>query len=290
MGTTHPVFHCCVSVCPSLSPDMSSKTFLSTAEDVADQVTKLAKPVLPHLARIFLVSTFLEDGVRMWTHWTEQREYVMLMWGISHFFGSIFVFINLVGQLSAVAMVVNRFKVDLACGILIFIIALQSIAFCIVLDFLFFLRHLALCGAVFLVAVESWTEDKSTFAGVPSMGEDKRPKMYLQLAGRVLLAFMFLTLLRFESKPVEILYTTITSVLMGLITVGYKTKLSALVLIGFLLIHNVSHNCFWTIAPGRPLRDYLKYDFFQTFSFVGGLLMVVVIGPGEVSMDAKKKL
>lgn len=264
-------------------------SLLSTVEDFADQSTKLARPVLPHLARMLLVATFLEDGIRMWTQWTEQREYIMILWGCGHLLASIFVFINLVGQIGAVSMVVNRFQINVACGILLFIVALQTIAFSILTDPMFLLRNLALCGAVLLVAAEDWVEDKSTFAGVPSVGEDKRPKSYLQLAGRVLLSLMFLVLLRLEANPLQILYTLVTSLLMLLISVGYKTKVSAVLLFVLLLVHNVTHNCFWTVGSRKPLHDFLKYDFFQTLSFMGGLLMVVVIGPGEVSIDGKKK-
>ena len=70
--------------------------------------------VLPHLARMLLVATFLEDGIRMWTQWTEQREYIMILWGCGHFLASIFVFINLIGQIGAVSMVVNRFQVTVS--------------------------------------------------------------------------------------------------------------------------------------------------------------------------------
>ena len=265
-------------------------SFLSTLEDTAELATKAAKPVLPHLARILLVATFLEDGIRMWTQFTEQREYIMILWGCGHLLASLFVVINLVCEISAVAMVVNRFLTNVACGMLIFIIVLQTIAFGIVFDWHFLLRNLALCGAVLLVAAEAWAEDdKSTFAGVPTVGEDKRPKSYLQLTGRVLLAFMFLSLIRFEADATQMIYTLVTSILMGLISVGYKTKLSALALVSLLFIHNITHNCFWTINARKPLRDFLRYDFFQTLSFMGGLVMVVVIGPGEVSFDEKKK-
>ena len=264
-------------------------SFLTTLEDTAELATKTAKPVLPHLARILLVATFLEDGVRMWTQFVEQREYIMILWGCGHFLASLFVVINLVCEISAVAMVVNRFLTNVACGMLIFIILLQTIGFGIVFDWHFILRNLALSGAVLLVAAEAWAEDKSTIAGVPSVGEDKKPKSYLQLTGRVLLVFLFLSLIRFEADASQMIYTLVTSALMGLISIGYKTKLSALALVSLLCVHNITHNCFWTINARKPLRDFLRYDFFQTLSFMGGLLMVVVIGPGEVSFDEKKK-
>lgn len=77
------------------------------------------------IARLCLVSTFLEDGLRMWWQWTEQREYMDVSWGCGYILATIFVIINLLGQLGGVTMVLLRKKVEIACGILLAIVALQ---------------------------------------------------------------------------------------------------------------------------------------------------------------------
>ena len=46
-------------------------------------------------------------------------------WGCGWFLATLFVIINLVGQLGGVAMVLLRQKVDIACGILFFIVFIQ---------------------------------------------------------------------------------------------------------------------------------------------------------------------
>lgn len=99
--------------------------YINKAEDFADQILRQSKHVLPHVARFCLVSTFFEDGVRMWFQWGEQRDYFSQTWNCSSYFGLLFVVGNLVGQLGGVAMVLARQKVEIAVGILCSIIVVQ---------------------------------------------------------------------------------------------------------------------------------------------------------------------
>lgn len=251
-------------------------------------MVRKGKHVLPTIARLCLIATFLEDGIRMWGQWNEQREYMNMSWGCGMFLATLFVFVNLTFQIGGCVMVLARFKVTVACGILFFIVLLQTFAYSIFWDLQFLMRNLALIGALLLVVAESTDQAKSLFAGVPSLGDNK-PKNYMQLAGRILLAFMFLTLIRFEFSFLQIVQDIIGTILIVLVTIGYKTKLSALILVLLLTILNLYHNAWWTIPAYKPTRDFLKYDFFQTLSVIGGLLMIVSLGPGGVSMDEHKK-
>ena len=140
---------------------------------------------------------------------------------------------------------------------------------------------MALVGGVILLIAENQRDMKNMFAGVPSMG-DSNHKTYMQLSGRILLVLMFLTLLRFELSVGHLLMNAVGTALIVLIAVGYKTKLASLVLVGFMTVLNAYMNAFWTIPSYKPMRDFLKYDFFQTLSVIGGLLLVVFLGPGIV--------
>ena len=145
-----------------------------------------------------------------------------------------------------------------------------------------------MAGGVILLLAESKAEGKSLFAGLPSLGENT-PRTYMQLSGRILLVLMFLTLLRFEFSFLQVIQNLVGTALIVLIAIGYKTKLSALILVAWLTVLNFYFNAWWNIPDYKPMRDFLKYDFFQTLSVVGGLLLVVALGPGGYSMDEHKK-
>ena len=161
-------------------------------------------------------------------------------------------------------------------------------AYKILWDVRFLLRNLSLAGGLILLLVENRPDAKSLFAGVPTLN-DNAPKNYLQFAGRILLIIMFLTLVRMDFNYFHLLFNFIGGALIVLVAIGYKTKLSALTLVLMLTVLNVAANPFWTVDSSKPLHDFLKYDFFQTMSVIGGLLFIVALGPGGVSLDEHKK-
>ncbi|XP_062310731.1 surfeit locus protein 4-like [Osmerus eperlanus] len=267
---------------------MAHNAMMSNAEDVADQFLRVTKQYLPHAARLCLISTFLEDGIRMWFQWSEQRDYIEATWGCGYFLAACFVLLNLVGQIGGCVLILSRNFVQYACCGLFGIIALQTIAYSILWDVKFLMRNLALGGGLLLLLAEGRQEGRSMFAGVPSVRESS-PKQYMQLGGRILLVLMFMTLLHFDPNLISILQNLVGTALIVLVAVGFKTKLAALTLVLWLFCINVYFNAFWNVPAYKPMHDFLKYDFFQTLSVIGGLLLVVALGPGGVSMDEKKK-
>lgn len=87
----------------------------------------------------------------------------------------------------------------------------------------------------------------------------------------------------------QFVQNAVGTALVLLIAVGYKTKLASLILVLWLTAINFYSNAWWNIPEYQYNRDFLKYDFFQTLSVIGGLLLVVALGPGGYSMDEHKK-
>ncbi|XP_020808776.1 surfeit locus protein 4 homolog [Drosophila serrata] len=265
--------------------------YLAAAEDVADQVIRSGRKVIPKVGKICLIASFLEDGIRMLSQWDEQREYVDETWLCGKFLGTMFVLINMLGQLVGCWMVISRRKPNIAVGLLLSIVLLQIVTYSILWNLKILSLKLGLIGALILVLAEGQVEEQrlSLFAGLPSLGEN-RPKVYMQLIGRILLALMFLGLIRFQLRTWPMIQDIFAIMLMIFVVLGYKTKLSALILVALLFVLNLYHNAWWNIPDYRPLRDFLKYSFFQTLTVIGGLLMIVSLGPGSVSIDARKKM
>uniref|UniRef100_A0A8C4T2M6 Surfeit locus protein 4 n=1 Tax=Erpetoichthys calabaricus TaxID=27687 RepID=A0A8C4T2M6_ERPCA len=238
--------------------------FFNDKMSVEMKFLRMTKQYLPHLARLCLISTFLEDGIRMWFQWNEQRDYIEATWNCGYFLATCFVLLNLMGQLGGCVLILSRNFVQYACFGLFGIIALQP---CYISMFSTpsLCRNLALGGGLLLLLAESRSEGKSMFAGVPTMGESS-PKQYMQLGGRVLLVLMFMTLLHFDLSFFFILQNIVGTALIILVAIGFKTKLAALTLVVWLFAINVYFNAFWTIPAYKPMHDFLKYDFFQSMS------------------------
>ena len=154
-------------------------------------------------------------------------------------------------------------------------------------DYHFLIRNFALCGSLLLLLVRQ-EDNKRLVAGIPSM-HTNHTRNYAQLVSRIMLVMMFITLLKFEFSITNLLTVFGGGVLISMVTIGYKTKLSALVLVSWLFLFNVTTHQFWAVPSHSYERDFLKFDFFQTMSVIGGLILVVAFGPGGVSIDEHKK-
>ena len=78
-------------------------------------------------------------------------------------------------------------------------------------------------------------------------------------------------------------------VLIILVAIGYKTKLVSVIMVTWLNILNFAMHNFWAERVKSIKHDFKKYDFFQTLTVIGGLLQLIIHGPGTVSIDESKK-
>ncbi|KAF2173248.1 hypothetical protein M409DRAFT_17192 [Zasmidium cellare ATCC 36951] len=262
----------------------------SKLEDLLDTYSDPIKPYLPAIGRFLIVVTFLEDALRILTQWGDQLEYLYqyryMPWGLNH----LFLIVNVVAMTASSILVIARKHSEWAVGGLISVVITQALGYGLIFDLNFFLRNLSVMGGLIMVLSDSWVRKKFAPAGLPQLDEKDR-KMYFQLAGRVLLIFLFVGFVfAGEWSFWRVLVILVGAVACVMVAVGFKAKWSAIVLVMILSIFNILVNNFWTLHPHHPHKDFAKYDFFQILSIVGGLLLLVNMGPGQVSFDEKKKV
>ncbi|KAI6250434.1 Surfeit locus protein 4 [Erysiphe necator] len=273
----------------SSSMDMI-REYTGKIEDFLDTLSDPVKPFLPAIGRFLIVVTFLEDAIRIITQWSDQllylREYRHIPYGITH----LFLILNVISMVSCSILVIARRYSDYAVAGLIGVLITQAVGYGLIFDLNFFLRNLSVMGGLLMVLSDSWVSKTKAFAGLPEIDEKDR-KMYFQLAGRVLLIFLFIGFIFSGTWNIwRIIVAFFGAVACIMVVVGFKAKFSAIMLVVILSIFNILVNNFWTLHEHHPHKDFAKYDFFQILSIVGGLLLLVNSGPGKYSIDEKKKV
>lgn len=271
---------------------------MDKVDDFADTVTRKGHAYIRPIGRALLLSTFVEDGIRMFFQWGEQTTYIMHTWSTPGFIAKFFVLFNLVCQIVPAAVLLTpamrrkdtKRPLMIAIGCLAAVLLVQTLAYTVLWNVHFFLRNFAVSGAIILLLAESLDDGvgKRFFAGVPEIGENRQGD-YLQASGRVLVTLMVFSLVHWEFTFLKLVFDVPAMVLSILVSVGWKTKTAALVLVILLQIENFILNNFFAEYTNSAKYDFKKYDFFQTETVIGGLLMVVALGPGGVSFDQGKK-
>ena len=72
--------------------------FDSEADNVAGDILKDFREGIIFIGRILLVSTFIEDAIRMWHQWQDHKDYIGNAWSFTDEIATFIVIVNLIGQ------------------------------------------------------------------------------------------------------------------------------------------------------------------------------------------------
>ena len=72
--------------------------FIKEADNVAGDILKDFREGLIMVGRVLLVSTFIEDAIRMWHQWHDHKDYIGTSWSFTDEIATFIVLLNLVGQ------------------------------------------------------------------------------------------------------------------------------------------------------------------------------------------------
>ena len=158
-------------------------------------------------------------------------------------------------MISCSTLVIIRKHSEIAVAGLIGVVVTQALGYGLIFDLNFFLRNLSVMGGLLMVLSDSWVRKRFAFAGLPQIDEKDR-KMYFQLAGRVLLIFLFIGFVFSGKWSIgRVLVSLIGLVACVMVVVGFKAKWSAVLLVVILSVFNLLVNNFWTVCS--PLSGLL---------------------------------
>lgn len=172
-------------------------------------------------------------------------------WGLTH----LFLIFNMITMSVCSTMVITRRHSEYAVGGLLSVVVVQALGYGLIFDLNFFLRNLSLIGGLLMVLGDSFVKKSRVFAGLPTIDE-KDKKMYIQLGGRVLLIFLFIGFVFAGDWSIwRVLVSLIGFVACVMVVVGFKAKLSAIILVLLLSVFNMLVNNFWTVSQPQVLMS-----------------------------------
>jgi len=286
-----------------------ARRFAEAVEDTLEaNLTKKARhSFLAKVGPTLLCLTFIDDGLRVPLRWSEQHNYMIHSMNMWSWLAAVVLIASSATQLFASWLILRPVsfqpsRVKMACYMLLTFVTLQPVLYGQVYDLDFMCRSSTMAGGLLLLI---WGEnDKigrrtdSALGGLLAHDADERSADKLQLAGRLLLTFMFLFQAVFgqqgglhsvlESPSVWNVSSSCALFALSLmVCLGFKAEWSSFVLTAVLGVANFFLYPFWN--ADAHLADYLRYYFFQTLSIMGGLMLLTLHGPGGLSLDGQKK-
>lgn len=149
---------------------------------------------------------------------------------------------------SCSTLIIARKHTLYAVGGLVGVVITQALGYGLIFDINFFLRNLSVMGGLLMVISDSWIRKRFAPPGLPQIDEKDR-KMYFQLAGRVLLIFLFIGFV-FAGKWNfwRVIVSIFGFVACVMVVVGFKAKFSAIMLVLISSVFNLLVNNFWTVS------------------------------------------
>lgn len=247
-------------------------------------------------------------------------------WGVTH----MFLIANVVAMSVCSFLVIARKRTEYAVAGLLAVVITQGLGYGLIFDLNFFLRNLSVVGGLLMVLSDSWVRKKFVPAGLPQLDEKDRKMYVQFAGRVLLIFLFIGFVFSGQWSFWRILVSLFGLVACVMVIVGFKAKWSAIILVVLLSVFNVLVNNFWTVCleflilrygPCFRLTDYktaapppptqglrqvrLLPNSFHCVGFrfpgsifiryanswvSGGLLLLVNMGPGQLSMDEKKKV
>lgn len=236
-------------------------TFVESAFYCGSKIAKLLSPSYPVIARLLLVSTFIEDGVTVMLELGLQRDFLRREYGIPYYMAALLIICYLSISLSAALLLVScRDKFQRAAAhVLVGCTIYQQIMYgrhslIISGNAGFFVRNLCLCGAILLVSCDSSQTPRQSLLDINPRTKKNVPQ--IQLASRILLV-----LLTFEFVYTLGAWATfLTLPVVACVLLGFHVEINASILLALYVLHNIINSNFWHPSHSDDLSEIMQYE------------------------------
>jgi len=224
--------------------------------------SRRVKAHLPAFARFLIVLNFLEGALRITSQWDDQVWYLEQFRYFPWWISRLFLAATVVTVLASCTGILLERSTEWAVAALTGVTVLQAFGVGLLFDadHIFFIRNLSIMASLFALINEAPAR--------PMTGRRK----YLRCLLLLLLFSPFIVQGRIS--PGRIVVYTLGLIACLLIIAGFKSTLSAAVIVGMLSIFNVFANNWWTLPATLFTRDCVIDDFLQTFSIMGGVILL----------------
>lgn len=230
---------------------------------------KKVAPYLPFTCRLLLVSTFMEDGVRILFEMRHQIDFLRHEYRIPGFIAATLLLTNIIISFIAVFFILARKRIargkyeNPAAYALIGCVLYQQIMYGRHSpigsgNVGFLVRNLCLSGSLILVTCQSRLA--SGHSALPlglldGVADQQTAVSYLQLASRVLLVLLGLEFV----GTLGIVGAILTLPVIVAVAVGFQTEITGGILLILYFLHNVLQSAFWSVS-GSYVSQIMQYE------------------------------
>lgn len=260
-----------------------------------NRAKRVARPYVPLITRVLLVSAFVEDAVRTLLEHRAQLSFFSRELGVPTPIAVCLIALSTGLTFVGAAMVFSKRVEKRGAQLLLAATVYQQIVYgrhspITSGNLGFLIRNMCLVGTLMLLMTNQRVKDgMPALPGIPDSPAKDSGRDNIALVTRFLLGLLCVEMFDVIGWGWAVLIIPISfSVLLG-----YKTDLMALLLMSFYTIATITSKQFWFIdavhAQAAFHRDVIRYEFLQTISIMSGLIMLIMSGPGALSLDEKLK-
>lgn len=261
-----------------------------------NRAKRAAKPYVPFITRTFLVIAFIEDAFRTLIEYKSQLLFFKRELYIPPFIA--FLLIGLSTSATFIGSVLVFFKKFEKRGAqtLLAAVAYQQLIYgrhspITSGNFGFLIRNMCLAGTLMLMMTNQRIKDGlPALPGIPDSANKDNQRDNIALVTRFLLGLLCLEMF----DVIGWAWALVVVPVAFFVLIGYKTDFMGLLLMVFYTIATLTSKQFWFIDSSKHVyaafeRDVMRYEFLQTISIMSGLVMLIMSGPGALSLDEKLK-